>query len=652
MIKTEEVRLQLGCCDRKMPGFVNVDIREDQNPDVVCDISHISTKFKDVDLIYSSHVLEHFSRRETFKVLENWVSKLKVGGVLKIAVPDFDKLARGYVASEEIDVEGYVCGGQVDPDDFHKAIFDDKGLTESFALLGLDDVKRWESNVTDCASYPISLNLQGTKTADDLLYGEIGFADQAYKPLLEGLSRKRRNVYSQNGEDGIVEAVFEKIGTQNKWCLEGGAADGILFSNTRRLVEAGWNAVLIEKDEEQYGKLLANCAKYPNVHCVNAEITASGVNSLDKILSRYNAPKEIDLVCIDIDGQDWHIWNQMIEYRPRVVMIEYDPNAEDDDFVPTIGAEGQAGKSAVQKLANSKLYHNTVITKYNIIAIRNDIKAIKNHVIKEPVPPDVEDHYESDVSKDEDVVGKPPSEPQLKEKNVKVFAVMSLPRLTFTDNMFSSVRSLIPLGINLEKGCGVFWGQVLTRLIEMHTNDGTDYIITVDYDTYFTKNQVIRLLQLMQENPEADAIIPLQNKRECDFPLIGRINKEKKAYTQIPNSEFEKELMPITTGHFGLTIFRVESLKKLKKPWFLPKPDPSGGWDDGRQDEDIYFWHNFAESGLQAFLAPRIGIVHLQLMATIPGRLQDGFKPQHVYLSDLEKDGLPEWCEPKAEMLK
>ena len=49
--------------------------------------------------------------------------------------------------------------------------------------------------------------------------------------------------------------------------------------------------------------------------------------------------------------------------------------------------------------------------------------------------------------------------------------------------------------------------------------------------------------------------MPIQIKRECDFPLIGRINEEKKAYTQIPTVEFEKDLMPITTGHFGLTVF-------------------------------------------------------------------------------------------------
>jgi hypothetical protein len=156
----------------------------------------------------------------------------------------------------------------------------------------------------------------------------------------------------------------------------------------------------------------------------------------------------------------------------------------------------------------------------------------------------------------------------------------------------------------------------------------------------------------MQENPEADAIIPLQIKRECDSPLIGKVNEKQRPLLEIPLIEFEKELMPVSGGHFGLTIFRVSALKKLKKPWFLPVPDSNSGWDEGRLDEDIYFWRNFCESGLQAYLAPKIGLAHLQLMATMPGRLENGLKPIHQYISELEKNGLPAWCEPIPSKIK
>lgn len=618
------IKLNLGSgdADRALDGYENLDKKNGKDAYPLAGYVEDS-----VDEIRASHILEHFGRRETLHVMQDWASKLKIGGVLKIAVPDFEVIATKQVKGEDLDFEGFVCGGQLDENDFHKAIFTKKQLTKMFQRLGFKDIQEWKSEIDDCASYPISLNLQGVKTGLSLYYGEISFNDEAYKPLLVEWSKARRNDYSQNGEDGIIEAIFDSIGTQNKWCLEVGASDGVMFSNTRRLVEQGWNAILIEKDPELFDKLVKNCEKYPQVHLFNEEINATG-NTLDSIMSKVEGcPKEIDLVCIDIDGQDWHIWNQMIDFTPRVVCIEYCNEGDDSYLIPSIGETGQAGKEEIKQLATSKLYHNCIMTKYNVIAIKNDIKASEN-AVNAPV-------RDSDVTKD-----------------LKIKAIMSMPRLAFTDNIFAALRAFVPLKIDLEKGTGVFWGQVLTRLIEKQIEMDADYIFVVDYDTYFTKNQVIRLLQLMQENPEADAILPLQMKRECDIPLIGVTSKESRVYTQIPTKELEVELMPITTGHFGLTIFRTPSFAKLKKPWFLPIPDKNGGWDSGRRDEDIHFWHNFNESGLKAFLAPRIGLPHLQLMATLPGKLEDGLKPIHMYVNDLEKNGLPEWCEPKIKILK
>jgi hypothetical protein len=52
---------------------------------------------------------------------------------------------------------------------------------------------------------------------------------------------------------------------------------------------------------------------------------------------------------------------------------------------------------------------------------------------------------------------------------------------------------------------------------------------------------------------------------------------------------FEGDLSKIATGHFGLTLFRASTLKKLPHPWFLPDPDKDGLWEKDRVDEDIYF---------------------------------------------------------------
>ena len=227
-----------------------------------------------------------------------------------------------------------------------------------------------------------------------------------------------------------------------------------------------------------------------------------------------------------------------------------------------------------------------------------------------------------------------------------------MPRLAFTDNMFTVIRVFPKLGIDFEKGSGVFWGQILSRMMASHLNDGTEFIITTDYDTWFRHEHAVKLCQLMQENPQADAIVTVQVKREEEHVMFSKLDKNGNWAERVPLEEFYKELTPIVNGHFGLTIFRVSALKKCKRPWFLAVPDKNGGWEDGHLDEDIYFWRNFHNSGCQAYLAPKINIGHLQMMCTFPGEAKDGFKPIHCYITDVEHGKLPEHCVPKVEYLK
>jgi ubiquinone/menaquinone biosynthesis C-methylase UbiE len=89
--------VNLGCWHRHIPGWVHVDL---------CDMPHIDHKsgidrlhmFEDesVDLLYSSHSFEYFDRREAAAVLLEWRRVLRVGGVLRLAVPDFDALLEVY----------------------------------------------------------------------------------------------------------------------------------------------------------------------------------------------------------------------------------------------------------------------------------------------------------------------------------------------------------------------------------------------------------------------------------------------------------------------------------------------------------------------------------------------------------------------------
>ena len=113
-----------------------------------------------VEEIRASHVLEHFSKRDTFNVLKEWVRVLKPGGTIKIAVPDVDAI---FANPTHEHFEGYLMGGQTDPNDFHKAIFTEAKLRTLMSAAGLVDIFPWVSEIGDCASLPISLNLMGRK---------------------------------------------------------------------------------------------------------------------------------------------------------------------------------------------------------------------------------------------------------------------------------------------------------------------------------------------------------------------------------------------------------------------------------------------------------------------------------------------------------
>jgi len=135
------------------------------------------------------------------------------------------------------------------------------------------------------------------------------------------------NVHSQFGEDGIIKKIFSVIEPENKWCVEFGAWDGLHFSNTARLIqEEGWHGIQIEGNREKYEELVKNFADFPNAHPAHEIIGfESGVNSLDEALKRYGSPDQPDFVSIDIDGNDYHIWNSLKKYRPRVIVIEFNP---------------------------------------------------------------------------------------------------------------------------------------------------------------------------------------------------------------------------------------------------------------------------------------------------------------------------------------
>lgn len=185
------------------------------------------------------------------------------------------------------------------------------------------------------------------------------------------LARHQANVYSQNGEDGILATIFHKIGTASRYCFECGAGDGLLFSNTRLLVEErGFTALLIEADPDRFARLQANAA--PTDVVMHRRVTDSGPDAFDAILTEAGAPDEIDLGVIDIDGQDWYAWNAMSRHHPRVMVVEFDPDAA-EEYLPKRNGPGQAGRGAILLVGLAKHYQPVAQTRTNLIFVRADL---------------------------------------------------------------------------------------------------------------------------------------------------------------------------------------------------------------------------------------------------------------------------------------
>lgn len=357
------VRLNLGAGETNIPGFLPLDIKRG---DCIYPLPYADGSVRE---IRASHVLEHFSHREVPAVLADWARALAPGGLLRVAVPDFQTIAEQYLAGNPWPTEGYVMGGHVDADDRHGALFDQEHLTGLLSQAGLLGVCRWESEIEDCAALPVSLNLQAVK------------------------------------------------------------------------------------------------------------------------------------------------------------------------------------------------------------------------------PP---------------------------ERWPKVVGVMSVPRLGFTDMRACAAEALMPLGIAMRDVQGAYWGQCLTRGMESAIEAGAEHILTMDYDSVFTRRDVENLLSAAMRHPEADAIAPIQAHRSEGRQLFVAIDDDGKVITEVPREHFSRELVRVRTAHFGLTLLRVDALQRTPHPWFWGQPDSDGRWSDGRLDDDVWFWQQWGDAGNTAYIAPRVPIGHLELMVRWP----------------------------------
>lgn len=194
------------------------------------------------------------------------------------------------------------------------------------------------------------------------------------------MGRRGWQKYSQNDEDGVLDYIFSIIppGPEGRFFVEIGVGppwqhtleECGLEANCRLLKEKGWHGLFLDAQS------------YPDEYGVKQErIDAINVNP---ILRKHGVPENMDLISIDVDGQDFWIWSNLV-YFPSVVVIEYNANLSvDESKVIPFNASYQwdgtkwfgASLRALNNLARSKGYVLTYANGVNGVFIKEDL--VKN----------------------------------------------------------------------------------------------------------------------------------------------------------------------------------------------------------------------------------------------------------------------------------
>ncbi|MFM9105686.1 MAG: hypothetical protein ACKOWF_03180 [Chloroflexota bacterium] len=139
-------------------------------------------------------------------------------------------------------------------------------------------------------------------------------------PATGNLARFEFNVYSQNGEDGVLAEIFRRIGPGGMRFIEIGAEPW--QSNAIALADLmGWGGTFVDAVPARVEAFRKKYAGFAGIDAIEAMVTPEWVREFDA-----TGPEELDLLSIDVDGNDFWIWAAFERMRPRVVMIEYNSN--------------------------------------------------------------------------------------------------------------------------------------------------------------------------------------------------------------------------------------------------------------------------------------------------------------------------------------
>lgn len=175
-----------------------------------------------------------------------------------------------------------------------------------------------------------------------------------------------KKIYSQFGEEGVLEFLLKKLKIDYVQCCEFGMS-GYTFSNTLYFIENFKSyGVFIDKSSDNLKNL-----DYTNTFTIAKKIEYTGKNTLDNLLKSSSLNTDFDILSIDVDNEDYHIWKSLNNYKPKIVVIEFNP------FLPPTmeyvhnGSKFSSSFLSTVKLGESKGYKLVCMTGNLIFVLKN-----------------------------------------------------------------------------------------------------------------------------------------------------------------------------------------------------------------------------------------------------------------------------------------
>ncbi len=142
-------------------------------------------------------------------------------------------------------------------------------------------------------------------------------------PILAG-----RKIYAQSDEDGIINEIFRRIGSTSRIAIEFGCGKGI-ENNTHALLLDGWRGLWVDGDPRNIRKIrqsLKQNARGAPLLLSESFVTKDNISGIcqDAIAYLQVAPNTgVDLLSVDLDGNDLHLLEKVLHISPRVICCEY-----------------------------------------------------------------------------------------------------------------------------------------------------------------------------------------------------------------------------------------------------------------------------------------------------------------------------------------